>query len=62
MCNKEKYFHHSMGQREEFCPCKEESSFLSKKKKIESLKQYLEKLEEKSEDIKEYIKEIETAR
>jgi hypothetical protein len=61
MCTNQNQFHHFSGGREN-CACREDNNFLSKKKKIESLKQYLTKLEEKSDDIKEYIKELETAR
>lgn len=44
-----------------FCPCHIEEKFLSKKKKIEVLRHYLDKLEDKVEDIKEYIKELDSS-
>jgi hypothetical protein len=40
------------------CPCKSQNKYLSKKKRIESLNQYLSALEEKVVDVKEYISEL----
>jgi hypothetical protein len=61
MCNKENSVYDLMDQRSQFCSCPKKHGFLSKKKQIESLKQYLTELEEKAEDIKEYIGELETS-
>ncbi len=39
------------------CSCITNNAHLSKKKKLDDLKCYLGKLEDKVEDVKEYIKE-----
>ncbi len=61
MCCKNE-FHNMAGRESNSCSCHTKSEFLSKKKKIESLKNYLSELEEKALDVKEYIKELETAK
>ncbi len=61
MCCKNEY-HNMADQESNSCSCRMKSEFLSKKKKIESLKNYLSELEEKALDVKEYIKELEAAK
>jgi len=49
------------GQSSCDCSCPM-TSFMSKKKKIQALNTYKEKLEEQVDDINEYIKELESGK
>ncbi len=60
MCNKHQFFQHGHGHNGCSCSCGMKSNFLSKKKRVMVLKQYLADLEDRADDIKEYIKEIES--
>jgi hypothetical protein len=58
MCCKNE-FHNVRDNQNNPCFCKMESMILSKKKRVELLKNYLTELQEKESDIKETIKELE---
>ncbi len=61
MCHSNHYSFGNAMRNNCSCSCKKGTDVLSKKKRVQVLKQYQDELLEKADDIKEYIKEIESS-
>ncbi len=62
MCCQNSGLHNLNNPAKCLCHCNSNETFLSRKKRLEALKQNLAELEAKADDLREFIKELETAK